>query len=136
MALHPPCPAAPTIGDVNPVPAPQQAYPEHVTTHRPGSASAKGETEVGSLSTAVVTDGGGSRDAQPPAVIQATSNPGRSVVHEPTRGAANVRVMKRHEEDSQQRSTSCEEEAESTPRQPPPDPRPAHTRAVVSLDGS
>ena len=59
-----------------------------------------------------------------------------SVVHGPTRDAANVMVVKPHAEDTQQRSRPCGKEVDSTPRLPPPDSRPAHTRAVVSLDGS
>ena len=107
-----------------------------MATSCPGSASTKGETEIGSLSTAVVTDEGGSWDAQPHAAMQTMSNPGRSVVHGSTRDVVNVMFTKRDAEDTQQRSKSCGEEVESTPRLPPPAPRPAHTRAVVSLDGS
>ena len=136
MALPLLCPSAPTVRDVNRAPAPQQAHSEHVATSYPGSASAKGETEAGPLSTAVVTHEGGNRDARPHAAMQITSSPGKSVVHGPTRDAANVMVVKRDAEDTQQRSKSCGEEVESTPRLPPADPRPAHTQAMVSLDGS
>ena len=45
-------------------------------------------------------------------------------------------VVRRDAEDTQQRPKSCEEAVEPTPRLPPPDPRPAPTRAVVSLDDS
>ena len=45
-------------------------------------------------------------------------------------------VVKRDAEDTQQRSKSCGGGVEPTPRLQPPDSRPAHTRAVVSLDGS
>ena len=136
MALHPPCPAAPAIGDVNSAPVPQQAHPEPVATSYLGSASAKGETEVGSLSATTATDEVGNRDARPHAAMQTSSNPGRSVVHGLTRDAGNVMVVKRNAEDTQQWSKSCGEKVEPTPRLPPPDPRPAHIRAVVSLDGS
>ena len=136
MALHPLGPAAPATGDGDCAPGPQQSRSEQVTPRHLGSAPAKGETEVGSLSAMMATDEGGSRDARPPAAMQATSNPGRSVVHGPTCDAANVMVVRRDAEDTQQRSRSCGEEIEPTPRLPPPDFRPAHTRATASLDGS
>ena len=135
-AIHPRCPAASTTGDLNCASVPQQAHPEQVATSYPGSASAKGETEVGCLSATTVTNGGGNRDARPPGAVQTTSNPGRSVVHGPSRDAANVKAVKRDEEDTQQLSKSCGEEVEPKLRVPAPDPRPAHTRALVSLDGS
>ena len=136
MALHPPGTAAPTIGDGDSAPGPQQRRPEPVAPSHLGNASAKSETEVGSLSATMATNEGGARDARPPAAMQATSNPRRSVVHVPIRDAANVMVVKRDAEDTQQRAKSCGEEVESTPRLPPPDSRPAHTRAVGSLGGS
>ena len=71
-----------------------------------------------------------------PAAMQATSNPGKSVVLGSTRDAANVMVVRRDAGDTQQRSRSSGREIEPTPRIPPPDFRPAHTRAVASLDGS
>ena len=45
-------------------------------------------------------------------------------------------VVKRDAEDTQRRSKSWAEEVEPPPRLPPPDSRPAYTRAAVSLDGS
>ena len=45
-------------------------------------------------------------------------------------------AVKQDAEDTQQPAKSCGEEVKPTPRLPPPDPRPAHTRAVVSLDVS
>ena len=98
-----------------------------------GSASAKSEVEVGSLSATMATDEGGNRDARPPAAMQAASNPGRSVVHGPTRDAANVMVVRRDAEDAQRRSRSWGGETEPMPRLPTPDFRPAHTRAAASL---
>ena len=48
MALHFAGPAAPTIGGGDSAPGHQQPRPEQVTPSHRGSASAKGETEVGS----------------------------------------------------------------------------------------
>ena len=137
IALHPPGPAAPATGDDDSAPGPQQPRPHPVAPSHRGSASTKCETEVGSLpATTMATDEGGSRDARPPAAMQATSNLGKSVVLGPTRDAANVMVVKRDAEDTQQRSRSRGEEIEPTPRLPPPDFRPAHARAVASFDAS
>ena len=136
MALHLPGPTAPTFGDGDAAPGPQQPRPEQVAPSHLGSASTKGETEVGSLSLTTATNEGGNRDARPPASKQMASSPGRSVVHVPTRDADNGMVVKRDAEDTQQQSKSWGEEVEPTPRLPPPDSRPSHTRAVVSLDGS
>ena len=136
MALHPPGPAAPPIGDGDSAPGSQQPRPEQVAPTHLGNASAKDETEVGSLSATMATNEGGNRDARPPASMPTASSPGRSVVRVPTRDATNVMVVKRHAEDTQRRSKSWREEVEATPRLPPPDSCPAHTRAVVSLDGS
>ena len=142
MALHPPVPAAPAIGDGDSAPRPQQPRPEPVAPLGPepvapihlGSASTKGEADAGSVSATVAAEEGGSRDARPPAATQATGHPGRSVVLGSTRDAANVMAVRREVEDTQQRSRSGGGEIEQTPRLPPPDFHPARTRAVVSLD--
>ena len=140
MALHPPGPAAPAIGDGDSAPGSQQPRPKQVASSHLGSAAAKGETEGetegASLSATMATNEGGNRDARPHASMQTASNPGWSVVHGLTRDAANVMAVKRDAEDTQQRSKSGGEEVEPTPRLRPPDSRPAHARAVVSLDGS
>ena len=136
MALHPPGPAAPASGFGDSAPGPQQPRPESVASNHLGSASTKGEADAGSLSATVAAEEGGSRDVRPPAAMQATSNPGRSVVLGSTRDAANVMAVRRDTEDTQQRSRPSGGDIEPTPRLPPPDFRPAHTRALASLDRS
>ena len=54
----------------------------------------------------------------------------------PTRDTVNVMAVKRDVKDGYQQSKSCGERVEPAPRLAPQGPRPAHTRAVVSLDGS
>ena len=135
MALHTPGPAAPAIGGGDSAPGPQQRLPEPVAPSHLGSASAKGDTEAGSLSATKATNEDGARGSRPPAAMQATSTPGRSVVLGSTRDFSNVMVVRRDAEDTQQRSGSRGGAIEPTPRLPPPDFRPAHTRAVASLDG-
>ena len=85
MALRPPGPAVSASGDGDSAPGSQQPRPEQVVPSHLGSASTKGETEAGSLSATMAAEKGGNRDARPPAAMQATSTPGRSVVHGPTR---------------------------------------------------
>ena len=136
MALPLPYPAAFTVGDLDSAPVPQQARPEQVAPSHLGGASARGETEAGLELTKMGTNKGGNRHARSSTAMQTVISPGRSVVRVPTHDAANVMVVKRDADDTQQRSKSCGEEVEPMPRLPPPDTRPAHTRAVVSLDGS
>ena len=131
MALHPRCPEEPTNEDLDSARVPEQAHPVQAATSYPGTASAKGETETGSLSATTPTDEGRNRDARPHAVMQTTSNPGRSAVHGPARDAANVMVVKRDANDSQQRSKSSRKEIDPTRRLVPPDTRAGHSRAAV-----
>ena len=130
MALHPPVPTAPVGGDGDTVPGPQQPRPESVAPIHLESASTKGEAEAGSVSATMAAEEGGSRDVPPPAAMQATGHPWRSVVLGSTRDVANVTVVRRDVEDTQQRSSSSGGEIEPTPRLPPPDFRPAHTRRM------
>ena len=83
-----------------------------------GAASVRGETEVGPQSTTMGTNEGGNRNVRSSTAMQTASSPGRSVIYVPSRGAANVMVVKRDAEDIQQRSKSCEEEVEPAPRLP------------------
>ena len=136
MALQPSVPAAPVGGAGDTVPGPQQPRPELVAPSHLGSASTKDEAEAGSLPETMAAEEGGSRDVRPPAAVQAASNPGRSVALGLTRDVTNVMVVKRDAEDAQWRSRSGVGETEPMPRRPPPDFRPAHTRATASLDGS
>ena len=136
MALHPPVPAAPATEGGDSATGPQQSRPESVAPSHLGSALTKGKAEASFLSAKMAAEEGGSRDSRPPAAMQAASNPGRSAALGSTRDVANVMVVKRDAEDVQQRSRSSGREIDPTPRLPPPDFRPAHTRAVASLEGS
>ena len=136
MALQRPVPAAAASRDSDSAPAPQQPRPEPVAPSHLGSASTKGEAEAGSLSATIAAEKGDSRGVRPLAAVQATSNPGRSVILGSTRDAANVTVVRRDAEDTQQRSRFSGGEIEPTLRLPPPGFRPAHTQAVASIDGS
>ena len=136
MALQLPVPAARVGGDGDRVHGPQPPRPRSVAPTRQGSASTKGEAEAGSVSATIPAEEGGSRDVRPPAAVQAASNPRRSVALGSTREVANVMVMKRDVQDAQRRSRSGAGETEPMALLPPPDFRPAHTRATASLDGS
>ena len=136
MALSLSYPSAPTVGNVDFAPAPLQARKEQAAPGHLGGASARGEAEVGPQSTMMGTNEGGNRDARSATAMPTAISPGRLVVDVPTRDAATVMVVKREAEDSHRRSKSCGEGVEPTPRLPSPDLRLAHTRAVVSRDGS
>ena len=136
MVLHTPGPAEPASRDGDSAPGLQQLRPEPVAPSHPEAISTKGEAEAGSLSVTMAADEGGSRDARPPASMQATGNQGRSVVLGPPTDATNVMVLRRNAEDTQPQPRSSGRGIEPSPRLSPPNFRPAHTRAAASLDGS
>ena len=80
MGLHRACPPAPASGGREPAPGAQRPRPVPVAPSHLGSEPTKGEAEAGSLSVTIAADEGGSWDARPPAAMQATGNPGRSVI--------------------------------------------------------
>ena len=92
--------------NVDSAPAHLQACPEQAALSHMGGASARGETDVGAQSTIMGTNEGGNRDAQSSTAMAPAISSGRSLVHVPTRGAANVIVVKRDAEDTHQRSKS------------------------------
>ena len=112
MALHHPEPSEPAIGDGDSAPGPQQPRSEPVAPNHLGSASTKGETEVGYLSATTATIEGGNLGTRPPASMPTASNPGRSVAHVPTRDAANAM------EDTQRRSSRGRDCRRRIPAQP------------------
>ena len=125
-------PAASTAGNVDSAPVPLQPHPEQVASGRLDGASVKDEAEANPRPTRIVPSESSNRDSRSAAATQLTGRSGRAVVHMPTRRTVNVMVVKR----DYQRSRSCVERVKPPSRWPSHGPRPAHTRAVVSLDGS
>ena len=95
-----------------------------------------GKPAAEDLSTLFTVDQGSSRGVRAPGMGVVAAGPGGTAVQRAASGAVNVMVVRRDAENLAQTRVPREDAHPPTPRLPPQNCRPAHTRAMALLDGS
>ena len=129
-------PAVAALGDSS-----QAAGPPPTPLSSVVSGHSKGVVEgvtpaIADPSTLSAADPGSSRGAQAPGVGVAVADLGGSSAPEAAGGVANVMIVRRDMGNTAQVRVLKEDARPSMPRLAPQNSKPAHTRAVASLDGS
>ena len=94
-----------------------------------------GKPAAEDLSTLPAVDQGSSRGVRAPGMKVVAANVGGSAAHGAAGGVVNVLILRRDVENVAQARVSRKDARPPTPRLPPQDCRPAHTRAMALLDG-